>query len=191
MAMKKIFFAFLLVSLNVEASLEGWVHGPDHCFYFTAPDGWVSDNVSGADEGSPMVFYPKGSTWANSPIAIYTRITTKNTDVRSIQDQVEHTLRYFKSAYKSPNIKATKVKSLKIKNGNFGEIYEYSGDRWGNRELVAYVDSKNTINFFVLNSQKKNDYAKGKEALLRLVKSYRESKDCKPCKEPGLERNCF
>jgi hypothetical protein len=52
---------------------DGYVHGVNHCYYLNEPTGWVLDTESGKRQGLPMVFYPKGSSWAKATTVIYTR----------------------------------------------------------------------------------------------------------------------
>ncbi len=69
--------------------------GADHAFAVTAKSGWVLDNQSGVSQDLHMVFYPKGKTWANSPIIIYGR-AIPGTEVKSIKAQVENTVTDFR-----------------------------------------------------------------------------------------------
>jgi len=190
----KMIGAILLLFIPFLAYAEdGYVHGDNHCYYFNSPSGWTLDNKSGKNQGMPMVFYPKNSTWAQATTVIY----TNNVDFKSgtktpqekIKGQVSRVLEDFRTSG-SPGIKASFVKAIKSKNGAEGELWKFSGDKWGNTELVAYFIGRNTVNFFVMTSRDKKDLENTEKALDELAQSYREANDCKPCDEPGNTFSC-
>jgi hypothetical protein len=171
----------LLVASPTFASEDGYVYGNNHCFYFETPEGWIADNISGRRQGLPFVFYPKNSTWANATIVVYARVTDKADALNSPADQVEQTLKQFRTEYESPNIRAHKVGAVRAKSGAIGEIYRFEGDKWGNTELVAYFNGDKTINFFVMSSRDSADLERNRQMLEQLAQTYREANDCKPC----------
>jgi hypothetical protein len=69
--MKTIGVLLLLFLPLVALADEGYVHGENHCYYFNSPKGWVLDNVSGKNQGMPMVSYPKSSSWAKAITVVY------------------------------------------------------------------------------------------------------------------------
>lgn len=171
---------------------EGYVHGKDHCYYFRAPSGWKMDNTSAKSSGVPMVFYPDGSSWEKSDTVMYTRsaapVEGASTSAEKIQGQVNAVLEEFRE--KSPNIKSEKINDLRARSGAKGELWSFSGDTWGNRELVAYFNGPKTVNFFVLSSRNTRDYEKSSDALIELASSYREGNDCVPCRAQSDESPC-
>jgi len=170
---------FFLAS-PVAASQEGYAHGPDHCYHFMAPAGWVMDNRVLASEGIPMVFYPEGSSWANANMAIYTRPAS---EVRQAPDPVGAQVKDVLSMYlpDSPNIKASKLETIRAKSGAEGELWSFSGYREGGAELVAYFVGPKTLNYFVAQLAKGADVEQGRRILLELASTYREADDCVPC----------
>src|SRR5947207_11362377 len=52
----------------------GIVYGPKAAFSIAAPEGWVLDNTSGADQGLPCVLYPKGFSWSDARTIMYAKI---------------------------------------------------------------------------------------------------------------------
>src|SRR5216110_3399342 len=54
----------------------GIVYGPKAAFNIAAPEGWVLDNTSGADQGLPCVLYPKGSSWSDARTIMYAKIAS-------------------------------------------------------------------------------------------------------------------
>src|SRR5437588_11838875 len=54
----------------------GIVYGPNAAFNIAAPEGWVLDNESGAQQGLPCVLYPKGQPWADAKTIMYAKIAS-------------------------------------------------------------------------------------------------------------------
>ena len=46
----------------------GMLYGKNHTYFLCAPDAWVLDNKSGANQGLHAVFYPVGGYWQHSPV---------------------------------------------------------------------------------------------------------------------------
>jgi hypothetical protein len=182
--------AILLASLPSWAAEDGYVYGDNHCFYFSAPSGWVADHISGRNQGLAFVFYPKGSSWANATTVIYARVADKMESLKEPKDQVARTLQQFRTEYQDPDVKVQRVGTIEAATGAVSEIYRFSGGKWGNTELVAYFNGKKTINFFVMNSRDTEDLDKNRKAIEELARSYREGEDCKPCPEAGLTSPC-
>ena len=192
--MKTIGAILLLFIPFIALAEDGYVHGDNHCYYFNSPSGWALDNVSGKNQGMPMVFYPKSSSWAQAVTVIYTNNADfrpgTNTPQEKIKGQVNRVLEDFRTSGDSPGTQASFVKTIKNKNGAEGELWKYSGDKWGNTELVVYFIGKNTINFFVMTSRDAKDLERNRKALEELAQSYREASDCKPCDEPSNSNSC-
>jgi hypothetical protein len=183
--------ALLVISTPLLASAEdGYVYGDNHCFYFSAPTGWVADHLSGKSQGLAFVFYPANSSWSKATTVIYARVADKSKNVREPKDQVEQTVNQFHTEYESPNSKAQKLSVIESRSGTVGEIYKFTGDKWGNTELAAYFTGKNTINFFVMTSRDSKELESNRTVLEELAKSYREANDCKPCDKPGTSSSC-
>ncbi|MDH5479289.1 MAG: hypothetical protein OEX11_00810 [Nitrosomonas sp.] len=178
-------YAILLLCISPLAAygFDGYVHGDNHCFYFNTPKGWVADHVSGKESGVPFVFYPKNSTWSNATTVIYARVMNKSESIKNAEDVVKDTLSLFHTKYQSPNSKAEKIETINTKLENESVIYKFTGDKFGNTEIVSYFNGENTINYFVMTSRDKDDLNKNKKALIELSNSYKESDDCVPCSE--------
>jgi hypothetical protein len=182
--------AILLASPYAWASEDGYVHGDNHCFYFGTPAGWVADHLSGRNQGLAFVFYPKGNSWADATTVIYAKVADKSEGVKAPKDQVARTLEQFRSQYESPNISAQHIGTVRATSGAVGQLYTFTGDKWGNTEFVAYFDGPKTINFFVMSSRDVSDLEKKRGALEELARSYREAQDCKPCTEARTGQAC-
>lgn len=193
---RNVIVCLLWLAGTVVYAQDGYVHGENHCFYFSAPDGWVADPDSGANQGLAFVFYPRKENWSSATTAIYARVADKSDTLKTPADQVAATLDQFRN-HGSPNIKAEKVSVIKTKLGEEGELYKFTGDSFGNTELVAYFNGRETINFFVMSSRDATDLEKKSAALRELAHSYREADDCVPCSEkppqasPGEASACM
>jgi hypothetical protein len=150
-----LLFIFVVPSLQASGTEggTGMLFGEDHAFYFTAPDGWVLDNQSGVSHGLHMLFYPVGYTWANSPVFAYGVSVSKTAEIRTVQNQVEATIKEFHTRYESPNSRSKRQAPMLLPNGVKIEIYFFEGDKWGNYEAAGYVEEKETINFLVYSSR--------------------------------------
>ena len=162
-----VFNAFLL---PVSSWAGGIVYGEDHAFSFLTPDDWILDTKSGVSQGLPTVFYPRGYSWENSPVVMYARGVPRTASRQTIKAFVNETLESFKKY--SPNITVRLFKVIKTEAECEAEVYLYKGDKWGNKELVAYYLEKKTINFFVLSARTEFAFNKATQPFLDLAKSY-------------------
>ena len=176
--------ALLVMTGQVLAS-SGYVHGSDHCYYFSAPVGWEMSNRALASEGVPMAFYPKGTTWNSAPYAMYSRPIElpagKGDPIRQVTKDV---VAMYAEAGEA--VEARKIESINSEFGESGELWAFTGISSGGLELVAYFPGENTINYFVAQIGSETLRNEAKEALLELAGSYREANDCKPCGESNV-----
>jgi hypothetical protein len=191
----KIIGAILLLFIPfMVLAEEGYVHGENHCYYFNSPGDWVLDNVSGKNQGVPMVFFPKSSSWEKAVTVIYTRIANfapgTKTPQEKIKGQVNRVLEEFRISGAGPELQATLVKTIKSKSGANGELWKYSGDKWGNTEMIAYFVGSHTVNFFVMSSRDPYNFEISTPSLLELAASYREANDCVPCEKKNIMMSC-
>lgn len=173
--MKTIAFILaLLIHVTSAAIIEegvGIVYGSNHAFSFKAPKGWMLDNESGVGQGVHAVFYEKGGSWEKSKVVAYARAADRGDGVKTAADQVAKTIADFR---KRGNVKydGKKLKTVKTESGKEGEIYRFSGDKWGNFEAVAYFVEEKTINFVVFNSRDEKLFNDALPAFEELAKSY-------------------
>lgn len=168
------FILALLIHVSSAAIIEegvGIVYGSNHAFSFKAPKGWVLDNESGVGQGVHAVFYEKGGSWEKSKVVAYARAADRTDGVKTAADQVAKTIADFR---KRGNVKydGKMVKKVKNESGKEGEIYHFSGDKWGNFEAVAYFVEEKTINFVVFNSREEKLFKDALPAFEELAKSY-------------------
>ncbi len=184
------FILALLIHTTSAAMIEegvGIVYGSNHAFSFKAPKGWMLDNESGVGQGVHAVFYEKGGSWEKSKVVAYARAADRGDGVKTAADQVEKTIADFR---KRGNVKydGTKVKTVKTESGKEGEIYHFSGDKWGNFEAVAYFVEDKTINFVVLNSRDEKLFNDALPAFEELAKSYLFVGDKLDIQKPAPEK---
>jgi hypothetical protein len=149
----------------------GIIYGSDHAFSLRAPKGWVLDNESAVDQGIRAVFYPKGSSWADSKVVAYARARPKTDKITNADDVAKAVVEDF-HAHGSPKYEGKKVQPLKTESGREAVIYHFSGDQWGNSEAVAYFVEDKTVNFLVFTSRDAKTFADSLPAFEALAKSY-------------------
>jgi hypothetical protein len=152
----------------------GKAFGANHAYQFTAPRGWIADDKAAEDQGIPVVFYPKGSSWSKSTAVMYTRPIGRNDQIKTAQDVVNNTVQDFHSDG-SPGYKATFKQNLSLGNGQVAKIYFFEGDRYGNSEAAAYIEEAQTINFIVFNARNKEAFKANLSAFMAIVKSYKNT----------------
>jgi hypothetical protein len=157
----------------------GMLFGSDHAFYITAPKGWVLDNQSGVSQGLPMVFYPIGQTWKDSPVIVYGRSIPKDSQIKSIPDQVNETVEDFRT-HGNPNYKAELKSSLALPNGLQVALYHFEGDQWCNYEAVGYIEEDKTINYLVFNARTKQAFDKYITSFPEFLSSYKNASTASP-----------
>ncbi len=171
-----LFVILMVCSATIAATEQGtgMLFGSDHAFYISAPDGWILDNRSGANQGLHMVFYPVGETWANSPVMAYGQSVPKSADIKSVADQVENTVKKFHTNG-NPKYRAEQKPPLSLPDNKEAVIYYFQGDQWGNFEAAGYIEENKTINFLVFNARTKEVFDKNIPSFYKLLSSYRNS----------------
>src|SRR6266498_4256793 len=91
----------------------GIVYGPKAAFNISAPEGWVLDNESGADQGMPCVLYRKGSSWSEAKTVMYAKIAS--TQYEDVDKFVAIAIKDMEKTHGKPK---EKVASGKTKDGH-------------------------------------------------------------------------
>ncbi len=149
---------------------SGLVYGHGHSFWIRAPKGWVLDNESGTDMGLHAVFYPEGSSWAQSIAVMYVNTAAKTNESVTINQIISYDIENFKS--KSPNLKVVDKKSIILPDKKKVIVNHFSGDSHGNYEAIGYLDESKVVVMFVLTSRNEKEFNKSLKAFEELVKSY-------------------
>jgi hypothetical protein len=178
--MRTLRFALLLSVFSVstgfaEQILEGYsvVRGKDFAFEIKAPRRWVLDNAVARDQGLNLVFYPTGTDWEVSKAVLYVRVRSNEPAIRTIEDQVNDTLRNLRNTG-SPNATAKYVKTLTTQDASKAQIYYFAGDKFGNLEATAYIQAKRSIHFITLSSRDQESFRQALPAFHAVVTSYED-----------------
>jgi hypothetical protein len=179
MKSRVILVAVLLGLMLVQAPLAtekefgggGIVYGEGYAFLLEAPKGWVLDTRSGVPDGLQAVFYPRGSSWSNSPTVMYAAWANKKKEgVTTLQQIIDKDVVRFKKD--DPAMVITEGRPLKTGDGKTALVRLFKGDQGGNFEAVAYVDEKAGVAVLVLTCRKQTAFNKALPAFEKLVSSY-------------------
>ena len=146
----------------------GIVYGPKAAFTISAPEGWVLDNESGANQGLPCVLYPKGESWADARTVIYAKIAgTKFEDVNAF---VASAIKEMEKTHGKPK---EKIASGKTTDGRDYFINEYPATKnYSQWERVGYVQLPKAVAYIVLSSRDEASYRKDAPALQQVLKTF-------------------
>ena len=178
MLISRLFLALLIISVNsafAEQILEGYsvVRGKDYAFEIKAPRSWVLDNEVAKEQGINLVFYPTGTNWDTSKAVIYVRVRTNGAVLRNIADQISDTIRNLREAGSS-NVSVKHVKTLTTQDASKAEVYDFTGDKFGNFEATAYIQAKGSIHFITLSARDQDSFRQATPAFDAVVTSYED-----------------
>src|SRR6266513_6398712 len=146
----------------------GIVYGPKAAFNISAPEGWVLDNESGADQGMPCVLYRKGSSWSNAKTVMYAKIAS--TQFEDVNVFVAMAIKEMKKTHGAPK---EKIASGKTKDGHDYFINEYSATKsYSQWERVAYVQLPRAVAYIVLSSRDESSYRKDSGVLQEVLNTF-------------------
>lgn len=144
----------------------GIVYGSEIGIGVSAPSGWIFDNKSGVSQGLHAIMYPEGSSWANSNEMMYVNIG-KVEPGEALEKFIQTDIDSF--VKNSPNLILEKINSLTIQGGVKAEVRQFTGDKWGNFERIAYAQKGSSVAIYVLSSKTKNGYEKSIDAFDEMV----------------------
>src|SRR2546428_507575 len=146
----------------------GIVYGPKAAFNIAAPEGWVLDNESGAQQGLPCVLYPKGSSWSDAKTIMYAKIAS--TQYEDVNAFVAMAIKEMQKTHGKPK---EKIASGKTHDGHDYFINEYPATKtYSQWERVAYVQLPHAVAFVVLSSRDHASYQKDSGALQEVLKTF-------------------
>lgn len=164
--------AFLVLALTANACASrneaggGVLFGPKHVFEISAPKGWIFDNESGVSQDLHAVIYPVGGSWNDSPIVLYTNVLDRPAAEAMATDLAQ----YRKD---SPQVKFEDRPAILTADGRRALVREFTGDRYGNHELIAYIDTPGVVCSIIMTARKGADVTKGRAAFAFVVRSFR------------------
>lgn len=172
------FLSVLCATAHAEKAegARGTAFGFDHAFSMKAPAGWMVDTESAADAGVGLVFYPVGSSWKDSDAVLYVRGRPKDLEVQTVDQQIDYTLNDFRS-HGSPKYRVDSSAERTLPSGKNAKVVFYTGDRWGNLEVVGYVSERKTINFLVMNARSAAAFEKALPVFYEILESYQFIRD--------------
>jgi hypothetical protein len=163
--------ALLLVgarSSGQENYRGGIVYGPKAAFNIAAPEGWVVDNQSGAEQGLPCVLYPKGSSWQDAKTIMYAKIAS--TQFEDVNAFVAMAIKEMQKTHGKPK---EKIASGKTHDGHDYFINEYPATKnYSQWERVAYVQLPKAVAYVVLSARDEASYRKDSGALQEVLKTF-------------------
>ncbi|HEV2047381.1 MAG TPA: hypothetical protein VGQ95_12390 [Chthoniobacterales bacterium] len=165
-----VWIALLLVGARSSGQeyRGGIVYGPKAAFNISAPEGWVLDNESGAQQGLPCVLYPKGSTWADAKTIIYAKIAS--TQFEDVNVFVAMAIKEMAKTHGKPK---EKIASGKTHDGHDYIINGYPATKtYSQWERVAYVQLPHAVAYIVLSSRDHASYQKDSGALQEVLKTF-------------------
>ena len=148
----------------------GLIYLKDNAIAVTAPKGWVLDDDSGRPQGLQAVFYATGTEWASAEAVMYVNTFSRNIEPTLdalIADDLERQKEI------SPNIQVRRGEPIRLAGGSAARVSHISGDKWGNFESIAYIDTPADYVAIVLTSKTEAAYKAAQAAFVELVKSYR------------------
>jgi hypothetical protein len=162
-----LFLLFCAGGTAQENYRGGIVYGPKAAFNISAPEGWVLDNESGAEQGLPCVLYPKGESWADARTVMYAKIA--GTEFEDVNAFVSTAIKEMASKHGRPR---EKIASGKTKDGHDYFINEYPATKtYSQWERVGYVQLPHAVAYIVLSSRDHASYKKNSGALEDVLKN--------------------
>src|SRR5712692_11568606 len=160
---------FAIVSASAQENYRGGiVYGPKAAFNINAPEGWVLDNESGAQQGLPCVLYPKGESWAGARTIMYAKIAS--TQFEDVNAFVAMAIKEMAKTHGKPK---EKIASGKTHDAHDYFINEYPATKnYSQWERVAYVQLPHAVAFIVLSSRDHASYQKDSAALQEVLKTF-------------------
>jgi hypothetical protein len=147
------------------------ISGPNYAYSLRAPKNWVLDESSGDSQGFNCVFYPASGSWEKSDLTMYSIIATKDSVIRTIQDQINLDLSNYRNGGLK-NVKAIKAGSTVTGDGKDCQIYEFTGDHWDTYERVGFIDEDKVIVILVISSRDRNGLSEGMSKFNEVAESY-------------------
>ena len=144
------------------------LYGEDHAFWLTAPPGWMLDNSSGVPQGLHAVFYPRGSSWQNSPSVMYANGVHKDMDAHETFEQfiADDSLHFLE---RDSTMHIARAPDLSTKEGKLVIVRKFFYSQY---EAVAYIDEPKVVVLIVLTTRSQADFQHAYSAFEQLVRSY-------------------
>lgn len=165
----------LLTAALADPILEGYtvISGQGYAFELKAPRAWYVDEAVAREQGINVAFFPKGYAWDSAPAVCYARVRTVSREVSRVEDQVKDTLRNLRQNG-ATDPEARFVRTITTQDASKAQVYYFSGDRFGNHEATAYIQTKASIQFVTLSARDETAFRNALPAFESLVSSYED-----------------
>ena len=164
-----LFILILSGSLFAAEQATTIIYLKDNAISLTAPAGWLIDEESGRPQIQSM-FYPAAAEGGEAESVIYVNTLSRalESNLESlIADDVAH------EREQSPKLQVRKGEPIRLADGKSATVNHLSGDKWGNFESIAYIDTPADYVAIVLTSKTEAAHKSAQAAFVELVKSYR------------------
>lgn len=164
-----LMFCGAIIDLAAELSPGGIVYGPKAAFKIDAPQGWVLDNTSGAEDGLPCVLYQKSDTWKTAEPLMYAKIA--GTDAEEYEAFARKAITEMKK--ERGEYKTRRIESGKTGDGRPYFVNEYSPARnYPRLERVAYIQLPRAVAYIVYSADGEAAFRKHQGALTEVLNSF-------------------
>jgi hypothetical protein len=167
--LKPLALALLFSSAPLFAAQQTTIYLKDNAISLTAPDGWVVDEELGRPQVQAM-FYPAEANAAEVEAIMYVNTLSRSVEPNLealIADDVAH------EREQSPNLQVRPAEPIRLADGKSARVNQLTGDKWGNFESIAYIDTPADYVAIILTCKTEAAYKNAQGAFAEVVKSYR------------------
>jgi len=135
----------------------------------TAPKDWLIDEESGRPRIQAL-FYPASASGGEADAVMYVNTLSRNAEPNLdalIADDLA------RDREESPKIQVRQGEPIRLSDGNSARVNHLSGDKWGNYESVAYIDTSSDYLAIILTCKNEAAWKGASAAFIELVNSYR------------------
>jgi hypothetical protein len=129
-----------------------------------APGGWVVDDRPGVEDGIPLVLFPAGGSFQQSPAVMYVRTFARNSG-RTLTAFVRDDVAQQRS--RSKHCRVGERPAIALGSGVRAWLRDFTNDRWGNCETVAYLEGEEGFVTVVLSARDEKSRAAAGDAIRR------------------------
>ncbi len=164
-----ILFSSVPAIAEITEGGTGLAYGTKHAYFLTAPHGWMLDTDSGKSQHIFAAFYPKGSSWSDGDVVMYSNAAAR--DNKTPEQAIEDDYKELKK--KSSKLKIEDGGTLTTRDKKQAVVKYFKGDKWGNTEAVGYVVEPTVVANIVMSARTAEAFEASLPAFRQLVASYR------------------
>lgn len=163
------------ISLGAQATTPEHDQEPSGCvfdgegfvWFVSAPDGWVLSCLAPEHSEVPIALWPTGSSWKTASVVMYVNPTPRSAPDRSVQSVITAEVARFRRD--NPTVTVTEAAAIETRGEGTAAVRHYTGDRWGNYEAVAFLDTEGPVAVVVLSTEREPEFTKAYPAFQALV----------------------